>query len=102
LLFIYNIIINIIKIGKARAYQLGEVFRKRYNCFLGNIYYQPNVYAQSTAVVRCKMTVQLVLAALYPPDHTQQWNSKLPWQPVDFSYISAEEDGLLFGAWCPS
>jgi len=101
LLLIYNIIINI-KAGKARAYQLGKVLRKRYDCFLGNIYYQPNIYVRSTAIVRCKMTIQLILAALYPPNDIQRWNSKLPWQPADFSYSSQEQDGLLLGAWCPS
>lgn len=91
----------IIKTGKKRAYQLGQTLRNRYNCFLGDLYYQPNVYAQSTKIARTKTTLQLVLAALYPPTEMQIWNPLLPWQPIDFTYNVMENDNLLFSVMCP-
>jgi len=71
------------KIGKDRAYKLGLLLRDKYNSFLGDVYYPPNVYARSTWLSRTKMTLQLVLAALYPPVDIQQWNSNISWQPLD-------------------
>lgn len=91
----------ITKTGKKRAYQLGQILRNRYNCFLGDLYYQPNVYAQSTKLARTKTTLQLVLAALYPPTEMQIWNPLLPWQPIDFIYNVMENDNLLFSVMCP-
>jgi len=80
--------------GKIRAYKLGLLLRNRYNSFLGDVYYQPNVYAHSTYIIRAKMTLQLVLAALYPPADIQKWNSELLWQPTDFIYVSSKDDLL--------
>lgn len=81
--------------GKERAYQLGLILRKLYNQFLGTVYYQPHIYARSTFITRCKMTLQLVLAALFPPSNVQKWNNALPWQPMNVKYASVTEDRLL-------
>ncbi|KYM86562.1 Venom acid phosphatase Acph-1 [Atta colombica] len=86
--------------GKKRAYELGLLLRDKYHKFLGDLYYPPNVYARSTWVIRTKMTLQLVLAALYPPVKIQKWNSELSWQPVDIIYFPMEEDDLLFPIMC--
>ncbi|KAG5332020.1 ACPH1 phosphatase, partial [Acromyrmex charruanus] len=86
--------------GKKRAYELGLLLRNKYHKFLGDLYYPPNVYARSTWVTRTKMTLQLVLAALYPPVEIQKWNSELPWQPVDMIYYPMNEDDLLFPIKC--
>ncbi|XP_018349039.1 PREDICTED: venom acid phosphatase Acph-1-like [Trachymyrmex septentrionalis] len=86
--------------GKKRAYELGLLLRDKYNKFLGDLYYPPNVYARSTWVTRTKMTLQLVLAGLYPPVEIQKWNSELSWQPVDMIYFPIEEDDLLFPIKC--
>ncbi|XP_071573276.1 venom acid phosphatase Acph-1-like [Temnothorax nylanderi] len=88
--------------GKKRAYKLGLMLRDRYNSFLGDVYYQPNVHARSTWLTRSKMTLQLVLAALYPPVDIQKWNSELPWQPMDLIYIPQHEDDLLVPIGCPT
>ncbi|XP_036141774.1 venom acid phosphatase Acph-1 isoform X2 [Monomorium pharaonis] len=82
-------------VGKNRSYALGLWLRDKYNSFLGDMYYPPNVYARSTEMSRCKMTLQLVLAALYPPVDRQKWNEKLSWQPIDLIYTSRHEDNLL-------
>ncbi|XP_025262794.1 venom acid phosphatase Acph-1-like isoform X2 [Camponotus floridanus] len=87
--------------GKKRAYKLGLTLRNRYNSFLGNIYYQPNIYAQSTMVVRTKTSLQVIFAALYPPAALQEWNPLLLWQPVDFTYTNITHDELLFPYVCP-
>ncbi|KYQ55099.1 Venom acid phosphatase Acph-1 [Trachymyrmex zeteki] len=92
---------DLTNIGKKRAYEFGLLLRKKYNKFLGDLYYPPNVYARSTWVPRTKMTLQLVLAALYPPVEVQKWNSKLSWQPVDMIYFPLDEDYLLFSIRCP-
>ncbi|KAG5305677.1 ACPH1 phosphatase, partial [Acromyrmex insinuator] len=86
--------------GKKRAYELGLLLRDKYHKFLGDLYYPPNVYARSTWVTRTKMTLQLVLAALYPPAEIQKWNSQLSWQPVDMIYYPMDEDDLLFPIKC--
>lgn len=88
------------KFGKKRAYDFGLLLRDRYNSFLGGVYYPPNIYARSTEVIRCKMTLQLVLAALYPPIDIQKWHSELSWQPIDLIYVSPHEDDLLFPFGC--
>ncbi|XP_014487256.1 PREDICTED: venom acid phosphatase Acph-1-like [Dinoponera quadriceps] len=83
--------------GRRRAFLFGQLLRKWYNDFLGNIYYPPNVYARSTVLPRTKMTLQVILAALYPPiDSRQKWNENLSWQPVDTIYTSSSQDSLLF------
>lgn len=99
LLFIF--INNVIKVGKKRMYQLGLMLRDRYNSFLGNMYYQPHIYARSTMFARTKMSLQLVFAALYPPTDMQKWNPQLLWQPMDFTYFNITHDKLLFPIQCP-
>jgi len=93
-------LLTIFKVGKKRAYELGLLLRDKYHKFLGDLYYPPNVYARSTWIIRTKMTLQLVLAALYPPVEIQKWNSELSWQPVDIIYFPMEEDDLLFPIMC--
>ncbi|XP_011136759.1 venom acid phosphatase Acph-1 isoform X2 [Harpegnathos saltator] len=86
--------------GKKRAFQFGQLLRKIYNHFLGDVYYPPNVHARSTALARTKMTLQLVLTALYPPIDKQIWSKTLTWQPSDTIYTRISEDGLLFPTVC--
>ncbi|XP_011703471.1 PREDICTED: venom acid phosphatase Acph-1-like [Wasmannia auropunctata] len=89
------------KDGKKRAYELGLALRDRYSNFLGNVYYPPDVYARSTWITRSKMTLQLVLAGLYPPIvDVQKWNSKLLWQPTDMIYFPPNCDQLMFPIAC--
>ncbi|EFN60534.1 Lysosomal acid phosphatase [Camponotus floridanus] len=88
-------------VGKKRVHQLGLMLKNRYNSFLGNMYYQPYIYARSTMFPRTKMSLLLVFAALYPPTDMQKWNPLLLWQPVDFTYINITHDQLLFPIQCP-
>ncbi|XP_032676162.1 uncharacterized protein LOC116846457 [Odontomachus brunneus] len=86
--------------GKERAFQFGQMLKKTYGRFLGDIYYPPNVYARSSAIPRTKMTLQLILAALYPSVKSKKLNAKLGWQPVDMIYTRVSEDGLIFPYHC--
>lgn len=74
------------------AFTLGQVLRKRYNNFLGDIWTPEVAYAQSTDVDRTKMSGMLVLAGLFPPSISQMWNEKIPWLPVPLNYDKEELD----------
>ena len=69
-------------------YQLGEFVRKKYNDFLGPNYRKKEVYSISTAVPRTQMSLQLVLASLFPTSNSkyQRWNKNINWQPVPMKY----------------
>lgn len=64
------------------------------------------MHAQSTSIPRTKMSLQLVLAALYPPKETSlEWNKNLNWQPIPYTNDPIEQDVLLlphvFAGACP-
>lgn len=88
-------------IGKRRSYYLGKVLREKYSEFLGSIYLPRDIKAQSTDSPRTIMTLQLVLASLYPPETLQKWNPELNWQPIPFTYEKKSRDWLLWPTTCP-
>lgn len=75
--------------------------RKRYNSFLGDYYWAPDVEARSTDYKRTKMSVELVLASLYPPKNEQKW-SKVEWQPIPYDYLPLDKDYYFLNWLCPS
>ncbi|XP_011499820.1 PREDICTED: venom acid phosphatase Acph-1-like [Ceratosolen solmsi marchali] len=81
--------------GKSQAYGLGCALRDRYAGFLGAGYRPEDVYARSSDYDRTKMSLQLVLAGLYPPIGHQIWNSELNWMPIPYDYKPIMEDILL-------
>ncbi|XP_017766880.1 PREDICTED: venom acid phosphatase Acph-1-like isoform X3 [Eufriesea mexicana] len=81
--------------GKMREYRIGKMLRDRYNKFLGDIYYPSDVYAFSSDHDRTKMSLQLVLAALYHPAPTQKWNENLSWIPIPTYYMPEKVDDLM-------
>ncbi|XP_039284643.1 venom acid phosphatase Acph-1 isoform X1 [Nilaparvata lugens] len=81
--------------GKKNQYEIGKLLRTRYKSFLSDIYSPKHVVAQSTDVDRTKMSMQLVLAALFPPTEAQKWNNDLNWQPIPFKYEPLDQDKLL-------
>ncbi|XP_053981163.1 venom acid phosphatase Acph-1-like isoform X2 [Hylaeus volcanicus] len=81
--------------GKMREYRIGEMLRARYDKFLGDIYYPSDVYAYSSDLDRTKMSLQLVLAALYQPASIQKWNKSLPWMPIPTHFMPEKVDNLM-------
>ncbi|XP_059615582.1 venom acid phosphatase Acph-1-like [Phlebotomus argentipes] len=82
--------------GKTYMFETGEFLRQRYGKFLGKTYNPDIIHAQSTGVIRTKMSMALVLAGLWPPkDTAMEWNRKLNWQPIPIEYEPLDEDSLL-------
>ncbi|XP_050298961.1 venom acid phosphatase Acph-1-like [Anthonomus grandis grandis] len=82
--------------GKRTEYKLGTTLRQRYSSFLGNTWKANYLAARSTNVTRTKMSLQLVLAALYPPRGNQIWNRHLNWQPIPYDLV--KNDAELSGS----
>lgn len=81
--------------GKLTEYRIGTMLRQRYNEFLGPIYHPRDIYAVSSDTDRTKMSLQLMLAGLYPPDEIQTWNSDLRWLAIPTHYAPKKVDMLL-------
>ncbi|KAI4503448.1 hypothetical protein M0802_001670 [Mischocyttarus mexicanus] len=87
--------------GKERAYELGKFLRSRYENFLSKIYIPELITAQTTDYSRTKMSLQLVLAGLFPPTTIQKWNAQINWQPIPYTYVSRIQDNILLTINCP-
>ncbi|KAG5868545.1 hypothetical protein JTB14_035866 [Gonioctena quinquepunctata] len=81
-------------IGKRKEYLIGKALRKRYHQFLGD-FTLDSVDPRSTDYNRTKMSLQLVLASLFPPRGKTVWEKNLNWQPVPFNYWPVGEDHVL-------
>ncbi|EFN78071.1 Testicular acid phosphatase-like protein [Harpegnathos saltator] len=86
--------------GKMTEYRIGTMLRRRYDAFLGPLYHPRDVYAISTDLDRTKMSLQLALAGLYPPQGNQQWNPDLNWFGIPTNYMPGKVD--LMRSSCPS
>lgn len=80
-------------------YQLGRFLREEYGDFLGDTYTEDKIYVRSTDVTRTKMSAELVLAGLLPPNQEQTWNSHLDWQPIPVNYKSVTEEDVSVCVW---
>ncbi|KAJ8937380.1 hypothetical protein NQ314_011928, partial [Rhamnusium bicolor] len=80
--------------GKRKEYQIGKALRKRYYKFLGD-FTLDRVDSRCTDYNRTKMSLQLVLASLFPPRGQHVWEKELNWQPVPFNYWPVKEDHVL-------
>uniref|UniRef100_A0A6P7FGS5 acid phosphatase n=1 Tax=Diabrotica virgifera virgifera TaxID=50390 RepID=A0A6P7FGS5_DIAVI len=90
------------KNGRKRAFQIGRRLRKRYRQFLGDVFYPEIVAAQSTNLDRTKMTLELVLAGLFPPSKDDEISKELQgWQPISFNYLPLAQDPALMPYFCP-
>ncbi|XP_058790322.1 venom acid phosphatase Acph-1-like isoform X2 [Phymastichus coffea] len=78
-----------------QAFKVGQMLRERYKNFLNDKYSSEDVYARSSENPRTRMTLQLVLAGLFPPTKELRWNPKLDWMPIAYSYSPTELDALL-------
>ncbi|KOC59082.1 Venom acid phosphatase Acph-1 [Habropoda laboriosa] len=86
--------------GKQREYTLGLFLRDRYETFLGDTYKVKSVSALSSDYDRTKMSLQLVLAGLFPPSKLQQWHQELNWQPIPANYLRRYEDNVFLPEDC--
>ncbi|KAL0830097.1 hypothetical protein ABMA28_003554 [Loxostege sticticalis] len=93
-------------VGKRRAYQIGKFLRQRYGSqgqdIISNLYLQDEIAIRSTDKERTKMTIQVAMAALYPPEAEQQWDEGVGkvWQPVPYTAVPLSEDYLRYYSNC--
>ncbi|KAK2180871.1 hypothetical protein NP493_421g01033 [Ridgeia piscesae] len=86
------------KIGMQQQYHLGRFLRQRYmvkHSLLNTTYLHYQVNVRSTDVDRTLMSAYSNLAGLYPPDESQLWDDKIPWQPIPVHTVPRYEDRLL-------
>ncbi|KAH8332196.1 hypothetical protein KR074_005531 [Drosophila pseudoananassae] len=89
--------------AKVELYKIGKQLRQRYRDFLAP-YYQPDmIRAQSSESPRTMMSLQMVLAGLFPPENTPlEWNLMLNWQPIPIFMEPEETDvRIRMKASCP-
>ncbi|KAL7734386.1 hypothetical protein ACLKA6_010719 [Drosophila palustris] len=89
--------------AKVELYKIGKQLRKRYKDFLP-AHYQPNMlHAQATQSSRTIMSLQMVLAGMFPPENTPlEWNMMLNWQPIPiFTEPEATDTRLRQNVPCP-
>lgn len=77
------------------TYKLGLELRKRYDNFLGNVYFPDLIGGLSSPKPRCKTSLQSVFAALFPPSEEEQFIADLQWRPIAYEYLSDNEDDVL-------
>ncbi|XP_076234090.1 venom acid phosphatase Acph-1 [Calliopsis andreniformis] len=87
--------------GKLREYKIGTMLRELYDQYFGPDYWPEKIYAQSTYIPRTQLSLQLVLAGLFPPSEKQTWNPRLPWIPASTFFVPFKDDNLLFSYHCP-
>ncbi|KAF3419762.1 hypothetical protein E2986_07459 [Frieseomelitta varia] len=85
--------------GKIKEFQLGVMLRQRYSTFLGKSYKYGSVYAYSSDTDRTKMSLQLVLAGIYPPTLNDVGYIQL--FPISKHNVPILIDNLLFPTRCP-
>ncbi|KAF2882682.1 hypothetical protein ILUMI_23484 [Ignelater luminosus] len=81
--------------GRNTAYHLGKTLRARYKHFLGSTYTPDLVDPVSSSTNRTKMSLELVLAGLFPPKGTAlEWQKELNWQPIPYNYLPPNDHCL--------
>lgn len=85
--------------GKIREFQLGALLRTKYSKFLGGHHTYGSVYAYSSDVDRTKMSLQLVLAGIYPPTIDDEGAIRL--SPIPAYYVPNIVDNIMFSSLCP-
>ncbi|XP_077287940.1 venom acid phosphatase Acph-1-like [Arctopsyche grandis] len=82
--------------GRNLQFSTGQYLRKRYDDFLGSLFYNDLVYARSTESERAFMSCALALAGLFPTKGTElDWNPNLNWSPIPIKSEPINEDTLL-------
>lgn len=84
-----------------RVYQTGQFLKTRYQELLGSVYAPTTVHAVSTDTDRTKMSLQILLAGLFPPSEALRWNPDLPWIPIPIHYVPNPLDITMKSYLCP-
>ncbi|XP_014208376.1 venom acid phosphatase Acph-1-like [Copidosoma floridanum] len=82
------------KEGMKQEYVLGKLLREHYNEHLGT-YDKRDVVAVSTPSHRTRMSLELVLAGLFPPTRTEQLFPELTWRPIRYEITNSTADSIL-------
>lgn len=83
-------------------FELGKIFRRRYNFFLGKLYIPSMLKAMSSYIGRSKASLQLFLYGLFPLEEKYRFEPTIDWQPIPFYYVEKENDELFTSAHiCP-
>lgn len=90
------------QIGQLRMYEIGQKLRQKYGSFLGSYRFN-KVHAYSSNFDRAKISLQAVLAGLYPSNNSCSTDA-VRWLPVP-TYYDEEENNFLvnsfFSKFCP-
>ncbi|KAF5300434.1 hypothetical protein FQA39_LY02233 [Lamprigera yunnana] len=81
--------------GKQREFDLGQKLHKRYGKFL-DMYTPEVIDSWSTNFNRTKMSLELVLAGLFPPEVPLNWSTKIMWQPIPYNSFAVNDNMLAF------
>lgn len=73
-------------------YKVGQNLRQNYGQLLGDIVTHETVNARSSHFPRARISMQLVLAGLFPPKSVQIWQEHFNWQPVDYEFLPRHLD----------
>ncbi|XP_972663.2 venom acid phosphatase Acph-1 [Tribolium castaneum] len=76
--------------GKKTEFGIGQYIRQTYGDFIPEQYGPGVAYAISTDFKRTKMSLELVLAGLFPPLESDVFSPGLNWQPVPYEI----DDGI--------
>ncbi|XP_022914270.2 venom acid phosphatase Acph-1-like [Onthophagus taurus] len=74
---------SLTNVGKKTLFGLGK-YLKSYYCNLLKDYNRDTVYAQSSPFPRCRVSLLIVLAAMFPPQKSQFLANDLNWQPIPY------------------
>jgi len=69
-------------IGIQQSYNLGQNLREHYSKLIGETYHASNLIVYTGQDNRTVTSALAVLAALFPPTSSQEWNSNLRWLPI--------------------
>lgn len=73
-------------------YQLGKYLLHRYKHFIRSTLIPDYLEAYSSDRDRTKTSLQLILAALFPPPEEERVDKDLNWQPIPYSYSPQNHD----------
>ncbi|XP_044258181.1 venom acid phosphatase Acph-1-like [Tribolium madens] len=76
--------------GKKTEFEIGKYIRQTYGDFIPQQYGPEVAYAISTDFKRTKMSLESVLAGLFPPLDSDVFSSGLNWQPIPYEI----DDGI--------